>query len=54
VHRASITGYLPAKEKSTGAGVIVAPGGGFGGLWIADEGYRVGTGFRSLTLQLSS
>jgi acetyl esterase/lipase len=42
VHRPSITVYLPAKEKATGAGVIVAPGGGFSELWITDEGYRVG------------
>jgi acetyl esterase/lipase len=28
VHNPSITVFLPAKEKATGAGVVVAPGGG--------------------------
>ncbi len=41
VNRPSITLYLPAKEKATGAGVIVAPGGSFREIWITHEGYRV-------------
>src|SRR5687768_3506592 len=28
VHNPSITVYLPAKEKATGAGMVIAPGGG--------------------------
>ncbi len=28
IHRPSITPYIPAKDKSTGAAVIIAPGGG--------------------------
>ena len=41
VHRPSLTVYLPAKEKATGAAVIVAPGGSYRELWITHEGYRV-------------
>jgi endo-1,4-beta-xylanase len=41
VNRPSITLYLPAKEKATGAGIIVAPGGSFREIWITHEGYRV-------------
>jgi len=41
VNRPSITVYTPAKEKATGAGIIVAPGGSFRELWITYEGYRV-------------
>jgi len=41
VNRPSITVYSAAKEKATGAGIIVAPGGSFRELWITYEGYRV-------------
>jgi acetyl esterase/lipase len=41
VNRPSITLYLPAKEKATGAAIIVAPGGSFREIWITHEGYRV-------------
>ncbi len=41
VHRPSITPYLPAREKSTGAAVIVIPGGGHRELWMDHEGYNV-------------
>jgi len=41
VHRPSITLYLPAKEKATGVGVIVIPGGGHRELWMDHEGYNV-------------
>ncbi len=41
IHRPSVTLYLPPKGKTTGAGVIVAPGGGFSEEWITNEGYRV-------------
>jgi acetyl esterase/lipase len=40
IHRPSITPYLPAKEKATGAAVIIAPGGGHRELWITHEGYN--------------
>jgi acetyl esterase/lipase len=33
--------YLPAKEKASGAAVIICPGGGYGGLAITHEGYDV-------------
>ncbi len=39
VHHPSITPYFPAKEISTGAAVIIAPGGGHSGLWMDHEGY---------------
>jgi acetyl esterase/lipase len=38
----SITPYLPAKDKATGAAVIIAPGGGHQILAIDHEGYAVG------------
>ncbi len=41
VHHPSITPYLPAREKSTGAAVIIAPGGGHKELWMDHEGYNV-------------
>ena len=41
VHRPSITPYLPAGGKSTGAAVIVIPGGGHRELWMDHEGYNV-------------
>jgi acetyl esterase/lipase len=39
IHKPSITPYIPSAEKSTGAAVIVAPGGGHSELWISHEGY---------------
>ena len=41
VHHPSITPYLPATEKSTGAAVIIMPGGGHSELWMDHEGYNV-------------
>ncbi len=41
VHRPSITPYLPPKEKSTGAAVIIAPGGGHRELWADHEGHNI-------------
>ncbi len=41
VHNPSITPYLPSKERSTGAGVIVAPGGGHRELWVDHEGHNL-------------
>jgi endo-1,4-beta-xylanase len=41
VHRPSITPYLPSKDKTTGAAVIIAPGGGHHELWMDHEGYNV-------------
>jgi acetyl esterase/lipase len=41
VHHPSITPYLPAKEKSTGAAVVILPGGGHSELWIDHEGYNI-------------
>jgi acetyl esterase/lipase len=42
IHNPSITPYLPAKEKATGAAVLVIPGGGHRMLAITHEGYNVG------------
>jgi len=42
VHHPSITPYLPAKDKATGAAVIICPGGGHSVLAIDHEGYNVG------------
>jgi endo-1,4-beta-xylanase len=41
IHHPSITPYLPSKDKSTGAAVIIAPGGGHKELWMDHEGYNV-------------
>ena len=41
IHHPSITAYLPAKDKSTGAAVVIAPGGGHRELWMDHEGYNV-------------
>lgn len=41
IHHPSVTVYLPAREKATGAAVIIAPGGGHRELWITHEGYNV-------------
>lgn len=37
----SLTIYLPAKEKATGAAVIVCPGGGYGMLVMGNEGHVI-------------
>jgi endo-1,4-beta-xylanase len=38
VHNPSFIVFLPPKEKATGAGLILAPGGGHTSLWIMHEG----------------
>lgn len=38
VHNPTITVFLPPKEKATGVGVVIAPGGGFRELWMMHEG----------------
>lgn len=42
VHNPSITPYLPAPDKNTGAAVIIAPGGGHSVLCLGHEGYSLG------------
>ncbi len=37
----AITRYLPAKERATGASIVVCPGGGYGGLAMDHEGEQV-------------
>lgn len=41
VHKPTITPYLPAEGKATGAAVIVAPGGGHSILCVTHEGSNV-------------
>lgn len=41
VHKPSITPYLPAKDKTSGTAVIIAPGGGHRELWSDHEGHNV-------------
>lgn len=41
INKPSLTAYLPAPEKATGAAVIIAPGGGHSFLSIDSEGYNV-------------
>ncbi len=45
VHRPSLTVYLPAKDKATGAAVVVIPGGGHRELWMDHEGYNIAQWF---------
>ncbi len=40
IHRPSISVYLPAKDTASGAGVIIAPGGGHSELWADHEGHN--------------
>lgn len=42
IHHPSITPYLPAKDKATGAAVIIAPGGAHRFLCVDHEGYNLG------------
>ncbi|UCG59824.1 MAG: alpha/beta hydrolase [Phycisphaerales bacterium] len=37
----SLTIYLPSKDKSTGAAVVICPGGGYGFLAMDHEGHQV-------------
>jgi endo-1,4-beta-xylanase len=41
VHRPTLSVYLPAAERATGAGVVVMPGGGHRELWVDHEGHNV-------------
>ena len=41
VHNPYVTVYLPAKEKATGAAVVVVPGGGHRELWVKHEGENI-------------
>src|SRR5438094_7488154 len=41
IHNPSVTPYLPPKDRTTGAAVIVIPGGGHRVLAIDHEGYNV-------------
>jgi endo-1,4-beta-xylanase len=42
VNNPSLTVYLPAKGKASGAGIIICPGGGHSVLAIEHEGHNVG------------
>ena len=37
----SLTIYLPAPPQATGTGIVVCPGGGYGGLALDHEGHQV-------------
>ena len=41
IHKPSITAHLPAKDKATGAGVLILPGGGHRYLSIDNEGHDI-------------
>ena len=41
IHQPSLTPYLPAKKKATGAAVIIAPGGAHRFLCVDHEGYNL-------------
>jgi acetyl esterase/lipase len=40
VHHPSLVVFLPRKEIATGAGLVLAPGGGHTSLWIVHEGFN--------------
>ncbi|YCM46547.1 alpha/beta hydrolase [Verrucomicrobiaceae bacterium 227] len=42
VHNPSITPFLPAADKATGAAVLIAPGGGHRKLCLGHEGWALG------------
>ena len=46
VHNPSITPYLPARDKSRGVAVIIAPGGGHAKLCLGHEGGALAEWFR--------
>lgn len=48
VSEPTLTVFLPAKEKATGAAVIVCPGGGYAMLAIGHEGYDVAKKFNEI------
>jgi acetyl esterase/lipase len=41
VQQPSLTVYLPAQQRATGAAVVIAPGGGHRELWTDHEGHNV-------------
>jgi acetyl esterase/lipase len=41
VHQPSIFPYLPSADRTTGAAVIIAPGGGHRELWSTHEGHNL-------------
>ncbi len=43
-----LTVYLPAKGKSTGAAVVICPGGGYGRLAVDHEGHQIAEWLNSL------
>ena len=43
----TLTAYLPEADKATGVGVVICPGGGYGGLSIEPEGHEVAKWLRS-------
>ena len=45
VRNPTLTAYLPAKEKATGAAVVICPGGGYGMLAASHEGSDVARKF---------
>ncbi len=44
----SLTLYLPAKEKATGAAVVIFPGGGYGHLAMDHEGHQIAQWLNSI------
>ena len=42
IHNPSLTPYLPAPDKATGAAILIAPGGGHQKLCLGHEGYSLG------------
>ena len=48
VHKPTLTIYLPNDAKSTGAAVVICPGGGYGGCVVDKEGHDVARWLNSI------
>jgi acetyl esterase/lipase len=48
IDKPSITVYFPAKEKATGAAVLICPGGGYVALALNHEGWQVAKWYNDL------
>src|SRR5690242_1630949 len=44
----TLTPYLPAAEKATGAAIVICPGGGYGALAMQHEGHDVARWLNSI------
>jgi len=53
VDKPSITVYFPAKEKASGAGVLLCPGGGYVTLALGHEGWQVAKWYNDMGITVA-